>query len=487
MWIFSFILIFSLGLEAVAAKKKDCAAVLEEVSSESKPKGLQAAKTEIAELMLERARLGDTDTALKSLLQKNIKQKIKEFKDNFGVELDSDEIKKIIEQIEKGSLKKEKKELKKEQKVRTVETETIMKWRRQRIHKEVNHPGPFINDSQFFTDKDKNLAIYDIKEMKYIWDGSLKDGRGQGQEVSWKSELLLTPQKDLLVIVNPDSVGLLDTKTGDYRNGTVKTKLDRGFRFAKISQDGKHLFLGGEDGESIIYELPSLGVVFGATRGDYPHGKGIVESPDGRYVFFIRSDGNQVLFDLQTKKEIRLPELKSSKFHHCYDAIFSKDSKTLTIANHNSWFLDFDILAGTLKPSKYKSNGKHLFTTVDGEYVIVGRDTAYPEGKDERPFTILEASTGKDVTPDMSQFDIDRVTQLWVFPEHSKLVFQDSIRQLGAQHPDHNYLYMVDLKSLEVSRYEYDPKLFVMGISEFTPDGQSLLTTGNGGPIIEFH
>lgn len=384
----------------------------------------------------------------------------------------------IVKEILNSLVKSAKKHAETDQKQKKSD-KLVLKWTRQNLHPDVRSPGPFLNETQFFTFKDKKLALYDIRQKKYVSEVSLKDG-GPGQELSWKTKFLLTPKKDLLVIVNDDSIGLFNTQSSSYSSGALRTSNNRGFRFAKLSQDGTRLFLGGEDGESIIYQLPSLQPIFGTTKGDYPHGNGIVESPNGQYVIFIRSDGNQVLYDLKAKREISLPNLDEAKFYHCYDAIFSKDSNTITMANHNSKLMDFDIATGKLNPSKYKSNGKHLFTSADGAYVIIGRDTAYPEGKDSRPFTVLEASSGKDVTPDLKPFDIDRVAQLWQFPEHSKIVFQDSGE---AQ----SYLYMLDLKSLDVERYRHPKKPFMMSFAGFTPDGKSLLAVGNGGPVIEVY
>lgn len=124
-----FLISIFVAAPAMAARQaKDCALLLEEASSAGLST-IQSAKSEIAALLLEKSKLtNSSDVALRTLIEKNIKQKIVEFKDRFGKDIDPKEIKELVRQKENGVNVEEAEKKETENTARTKEKDAGLDW-----------------------------------------------------------------------------------------------------------------------------------------------------------------------------------------------------------------------------------------------------------------------------------------------------------------------------------------------------------------------
>ena len=126
-------------------------------------------KTEIAKLMIERSRLRAADEApLRTLIDQNVSQKIAEFKARFGKDLDPDEMKALILQIEGSQSAQKMTEKRAENKARKRESHSLTVTKRIFLEE---MGSLHTLDSMYFTDTESTGRSHNITGGGVQWTG----------------------------------------------------------------------------------------------------------------------------------------------------------------------------------------------------------------------------------------------------------------------------------------------------------------------------
>ena len=90
---------------------------------------IQEAKTEIASLLLEKAKLtAPQDRPVRLIIERNITKKMAEFKTTFGFNIDPLEVRRFIEKLEGNNQAREQIEIEIENGVRAIEKNSRLQW-----------------------------------------------------------------------------------------------------------------------------------------------------------------------------------------------------------------------------------------------------------------------------------------------------------------------------------------------------------------------
>lgn len=426
------------------------------------------------------------DAHEKALALSDLKSKISEINKFYATDVKA-EVRRRVNEQQQGVVEKKREAEKKIETARQSEEEIVSKFTRVRLHTKVKSVGPFLDETSFFTHRDGKLVLYDYKKEAIVdeWDMS---GGNPKFNLTYDTDLRMTSDKKFLVLAQKNGIDVLNLNSGDVKRLELKTNLDRGYRGVKISKDDKYLFLAGEDGETHIFNLPDLKPILLKTTHDYAHGNMIVESPNGRYVFFVKTNDREVLYDLQENREIELPNFKEAGFHHAYDAFFSLDSNVLTIANHNDLPMDYHLQSGRFVPSRFKMRAKYLNVHNDGKTIVASKDGGgMGLKKGELPFAIFDRETAQDITPKFPDIDLQERS---IFKNNGVadhiLIFKDTVRELGKS-PKQHYVYTLNLLTMELNQYPFGSEHYMMISHGFSPDGKSVLGKKNGGPVMEIY
>lgn len=329
----------------------------------------------------------------------------------------------------------------------------ILRWTRVETHPDLEFVGPFVNETQLYASREGRLAIYETTSKSFVWTSRT----GDRLTVEWATKMLLSEDKKFLYLVNVDSVARLERATGDIKNAKLTSPARSHWTVVRLARDGRHLFATGSAGESMVLKSDTLSEVWSEYKGS--KGEDIVESPDGRYVFFVRGGGHHKLFDVNAGQVAPFPNGREIGLHSVHAAMFSKDSKTLTVADMHSRWIDLDLQNGQFHPSRFATRSRHFYETEDGRHVIAFRNVQHPEGTDKRPFTVFERATGKDVTPKLDGFHF--YLPMYPYLLGKKFVFVDR----GTESPQSEtqyFHYVLDTSTLTLERLPADQARFFL-------------------------
>jgi hypothetical protein len=287
------------------------------------PGSIKTAKSEIAALLLEKSKLsGEKDAPLRSLLEKNINQKILEFKEHFGEEINPEEMKVLVHQKEKGIIQEEKEQTAKEEVVRTKENDALS-----------------VNKERF----KKEMGDFHQLEDTYLHD---HDQAGSG--VQWTADeqyVLLRPFEDRDTPSKTKN-WIFNTKTNKFLNIHPEN--------GSLSAEG-HLYAEYDGDKFTVQDLDT-----GKKWGPF----------DGK---FTESDFTQDL--IVTEKED-----KKSMTGRAYTAINFRSGKSFTLGKRFTLSRDksravrekedgeFEVVDLKTGKTILSRSGKHLPIWVDGGY-----------------------------------------------------------------------------------------------------------------------
>ena len=165
----------------------------------------------------------------------------------------------------------------------------------------------------------------------------------------------------------------------------------------ELSEDGSIVAVTDTAGEAAILRVDSMKRVYRASLGPQTGWRdGIVISPDARYVFFRRSQGDPILVDVPMRRDVNM--FKRMRAPRLQDGYFSADSKNFTAVGAKGNVFDYEFATGDLKPAAY------TFGAVSADQVYVAPDRSRVmmvnfTHAEKEAFKVIDTASGADLTP----------------------------------------------------------------------------------------
>lgn len=369
------------------------------------------------------------------------------------------------EALRKGEVEKEKSE-----ETARKQIDDLKQWDEFMEHPELKHDGAFFGGNQYFTSRSGVLALYDFTTRSFVSD---VPKLSLGPDVKMK----VSDDHKNLFFASREKVGTVEVATGQVL--TADPKLPPGTTISGIaySPDGRFLAMEGSSGEMRVFETGTMTQIMSSARGGRFAGREPTFSPDGNYVFFARHFGEQYLLDLRTKREVQLRDIGGSGLHRLEHAVFSSDSKILTVGDGQGQLRDIDLSTGAVGDSRFKIAANFILNSPDGRYTVAIRPTRdVVEGS--FPAEIFDAVTGRKVEIDLSTYEFDQPGEFTFVGD--KLFFRDVFRDESSRRSRQLY-YFIEISPGTISLFE-NVKAPPMNLVKVAPTGDTLLmkTPANG-------
>lgn len=365
-------------------------------------------------------------------------------------------------------------ETRKESRIRT-ETNDIVRWTQMNWHTLVDRVGPFIDPSRMFTVINDTLVIYDYKKKDITW--TAKNVRGL--EIPRGAQMMWDGRAQNLVIVHTKGIGVFNLVRNTYKHEAIEDLTNHTSQTVTLSASGEHILVRQGGGSALILKVSDLKPLV-PPIGSKSMIVRVQESSDSRYALFTVVNGEHILVDTQTKKQIPVPNVQEPVGGH-YHPTFTSDSRFLLLNTADGRLHKFDPITQTLTDAQIPMKSlREVHKSGDGRYMVFG--TPYPNrGGNDPILAVYDTHSQTEVKLDFSRVDFETLMDPRNFGDY--LYFLG--RKDGPNRTTINNHYLLNFKTLEFESVNVDPRLLMNSRVYLAPDGRSLLLENHSSPLLE--
>lgn len=205
-----------------------------------------------------------------------------------------------------------------------------------------------VDDHRIIFLEEGNVKVYDYKLQKVLHEH-------QSDSIFFLQTALYAADRGKMFFFTFKKIGIFDINSGELSWQPLPPRLlmrgEMAIVRTALSRDGDLIYIGSEDGDFIALDSRDLSKVIYRDRSDKPI-KGIIESPDGRYVIGLRHYGADRLYRRNNRDFSQIGRITKDG-GSLEQAMFTPDSLKIVLEKESDQVYLFDITSGKISPHSF--------------------------------------------------------------------------------------------------------------------------------------